>query len=111
MNDITETDLENYRPRIAEMKQNNARLVQICCTKTEGFELTYSFDVNNEWSHVRLNVGEDQEIESVCDLFAPAFMYENEIKDLFGLKIKRVTPDFHGEFYRLAEPAPFSDKS
>jgi len=111
VNEITEAGLDNYRRLISDMKQNSARLVQICCTKTDGYELTYSFDVDSNWSHVRLNIGGDQEIESVCDLFPPAFMYENEMKDLFGLKIKHVEPDFHGEFYRLASPAPFSGES
>ena len=104
---MTEAGIDSYRALISEMKERNARLVQICCTKTEGFELTYSFDINNAWTHVRLNIDEDQEIESVSDIFSPAFMYENEIKDLFGVKINRVNPDFHGEFYKLAEPAPF----
>ena len=104
---MIEANIDNYRELIAEMKQNNARLVQICCTKAEGFELTYSFDIKNSWSHIRLNIEEDQNIESICDLFGPAFMYENEMKDLFGVKINHVTPDFNGEFYKLAEPAPF----
>ena len=108
---MTEANLGSYRALIAEMKQNNARLVQICCTKTEGFELTYSFDINNDWTHIRLNIDGDQEIESVCDLFSSAFMYENEIKDLFGVRIAHVNPDFNGEFYKLAEPAPFAGKS
>ena len=108
---MVEAVLENYRELIGGMKQNGARLVQICCTKTEGYELTYSFDVRGAWSHIRLNIGEGQEIESVCDLFGPAFMYENEIKDLFGVKILHVSPDFQGAFYKLAEPAPFGGKS
>ena len=107
---MTEANIDNYRALMTEMKQNNARLVQICCTRTEGFELTYSFDINYSWSHIRLNVGEDQEIESICDLFAPAFLYENEMKDLFGVKINHVNPDYGGAFYKLAEPAPFGGK-
>ena len=108
---MTEANLGNCRALISEMKQNNARLVQICCTKTEGFELTYSFDIKNSWSHIRLNIDEEQEIESICDLFSPAFMYENEMKDLFGVKINHVEPDFYGEFYKLAKPAPFGGNS
>jgi len=100
-------DIGNYRALISGMKEKDARLVQICCTKTDGYELTYSFDTGGAWDHIRLNIGVDQEIESVCDMFGPAFMYENEIKDLFGVKINHVDPDFCGEFYRLAVPAPF----
>ena len=107
---MIEADTGSYRALIAGMKEKNARLVQICCTKTEGYELTYSFDVNNSWEHIRLNIDGDQEIESICGMFGPAFMYENEMKDLFGVKIINISPDFHGEFYRLAEPAPFAGK-
>jgi len=106
---MTEAGLDDYRALISEMKGNNARLVQICCTKTDGYELTYSFDTGGVWSHIRLNIDGDQEIESISDLFAPAFMYENEMKDLFGVKINHVSPDFNGNFYKLAEPAPFGN--
>ena len=105
---MTETDINGFRALITEMNQNNARLVQICCTKTDGFELTYSFDINNNVTHIRLIINEDQEIESVSDLFKPAFLYENEMKDLFGVKINNVSPDFQGEFYKLSKQAPFS---
>ena len=108
---MVEANIANCMGLLADMRQNNARLIQICCTKTDGFELTYSFDVNHSWSHIRLNIEETQEIESVSELFGPAFMYENEIKELFGVRINNIAPDFNGEFYKLAEPAPFNGDS
>ena len=105
---MIEANLDNYINLITEMKQKNARLIQICCTKTDLFEITYSFEVDNEVRHIRLSVNESQEIESICGIFSPSFLYEIEMKDLFGLKINHITPDFNGTLYKLAAPAPFS---
>ena len=105
---VIEAAVDGCRDIIMEMKHKNARLVQICCTIESGFEITYSFEVKNELLNVRLNIEKHQEIESISDLFEPAFLYENEMKDLYGVMINNISLDFRGEFYKLPMPAPFS---
>ena len=104
---VIEANMNNYMDIISEMKQKNARLVQICCTETDGYEITYSFDVDYDFTHIRLSIIYSQEIESISGMFDSAFLYENEMKDLFGVKIIHISPDFQGELYKLPKSAPF----
>ena len=39
-----------------------------------------------------------------------AFLYENELHDLFGLKIRNIKIDYQGTFYKVAKPAAFAEK-
>ena len=50
---------------------------------------------------------EDQEISSITSIFPCAFIYENEMHDLFGIQIKMINIDFEGKLYRTAIEAPF----
>lgn len=91
-----------------KLKHHSYRLVQICATKTaEGYELTYSFGKEYQFVCLRVQAAPGQEITSISDIFAPAFLYENEIHDLFGIDIKMLTLDYHGNLYRLKEKTPY----
>lgn len=95
-------------PSALQIQHDGCRLVQICATRTkEGFELTYSFAKEYEISHLRLEISEDTEIMSISNIFEPAFLYENEIVDLFGVKINLISIDYKGQLYRIEKPTPF----
>ena len=47
------------------------------------------------------------EIMSISNIYAPAFLYENEIQDLFGIKVKLMTLDYEGNLYRIEHKKPF----
>lgn len=95
-------------PSALQIQHDGYRLVQICATRTkEGFELTYSFAKEYEISHLRLEISEDTEIMSISNIFEPAFLYENEIVDLFGVKINLISIDYKGQLYRIEKPTPF----
>ena len=90
------------------LKAEGYRMVQICATKIpEAFELTYSFDKDHELYHYRVIVPEDMEIESITDSYFAAFVYENEMKDLFGIKINHIALYFQGGFFITNEPTPW----
>lgn len=92
------------------MKRDGYRLVQISATRIEmGFELNYTFDRDYEFINYRVNLPEDAEITSISKIFAPAFLYENELKDLFGVKIVALTIDYEGGLYRTAIKTPFKN--
>ena len=42
------------------------------------------------------------------DIFPAAFLYENEIHDLFGIAIEGINHDYNGKLYRTAVEAPFA---
>jgi ech hydrogenase subunit D len=55
------------------------------------------------------SVGEDEEVISISDIFPPAFLYENEIHDLFGINIKMMNVDYKGNLYRLSQKTPYKN--
>lgn len=94
-----------------QLKSRNVRLVQICATRIEGgFELSYSFADGYSMLTLRAQITEEDELSSISTVFPPAFLYENEMKDLFGIKIRLITVDYNGNLYRIEKKAPFRDK-
>ncbi len=92
------------------MKRDGWRLVQIHCVRVEeGFELNYTFDKDLEFVNYRVILPIEQEIVSISRIFSPAFLYENELKDLFGVKIGGITIDYDGNLYRVAQKTPFKE--
>lgn len=105
---IKEIPHEDLTDEVLRLKHGGYRLVQICATRTDGgYEITYSFALDYEFLNLRLEIAEDTEIISINDIYAAAFLYENEMKDLFGVKIKLISLDYNGNFYRLDTKTPF----
>lgn len=95
-------------PSALRIRHDGYRLVQICATRIPaGYELTYSFGRDYELAHLRLEIPEDTEIMSISNIFEPAFLYENEIVDLFGVKINLISIDYQGQLYRIEKQTPF----
>ena len=103
---------EELLNKVFEMKSSGNRLVQICCTmmKDGRFEVSYSFDKDMEFTNLRLQIAQDVEVMSISGIFFPAFLYENEIKELFGVKVMNMAVDFNNGLYKKAKATPFNDK-
>ncbi len=97
--------------KVADLKRDGHRLVQICATTLiENFEITYSFDKQGKLINLRLMVPRsDAVIPSITGEYFGAFTYENELQDLFGLKVIDLKLNFNGNFYQLAKKTPFAD--
>ncbi|MDF2540482.1 MAG: ech hydrogenase subunit [Herbinix sp.] len=91
-------------------KNDGYRLVAISCTNKNGMELTYSFDKEYELLNVRIITDTEEEIESISSIYSYAFLYENEIKELFGVKIVNIALDFKNHLYKIAVDTPFNMK-
>ena len=97
--------------KVRDLKSDGYRLGQICATKVSaGFEILYSFDKNHELLNLKLTVAEEEEVQSVTGEYWSAFIYENEMHDLFGIKIKHIALDYGGHFFKVAEPTPWNPK-
>ena len=48
-------------------------------------------------------VPEDMELQSITGEIWSAFIYENEMHDLFGIKFKNLELDYQGNFFRVAQ--------
>jgi ech hydrogenase subunit D len=85
------------------------RLVQVGCSTLEAaYELNYSFDKDNRFKNLRVTVVPDEEVPSISMIYQNAFLYENEIHDLFGVVVTNISIDYHGTLYRTSIKAPFS---
>lgn len=94
--------------KVSELKDNGFRLVQIGCTASQPPEINYSFDKDYCFINLKLCLSSlDAEIPSISSIYANAFIYENEMHDLFGVKVKNMTVDYQGNFYRLSVKYPF----
>jgi len=92
------------------LKSDGYRLVAISCTNKDGIEISYSFDKDYELINLRLNIEDSEEVESISFIYQFAFLYENEIKELFGVKIKNISLDFNDNLYKTSIKTPFNVK-
>jgi len=97
--------------KVREYRDSGYRLVQINATRTEQFELNYSFDKDYQFVNLRIQVpSQDTAVPSISGVYWNAFLYENEIHDLFGLTIAGIAIDYKGKFFRIAKKFPFGEK-
>jgi len=89
------------------LKNKGYRLVAISCTNKDGMELTYSFNKDYELVNLRVITDTTEEISSISFIYSYAFLYENEIKELFGVNIVNMAMDFKEKFYRISATTPF----
>jgi len=95
--------------RAEQAKKDGNRLVQIGCTKIEDtFEILYVYDKDYRLTNYRVTVKQDDEIQSISGVYFGAFVYENEIHDLYGIHVKGINIDFKGTFYKTSVKHPFS---
>jgi len=96
-------------PNAELAKKEGKRLVQIGCTKIEdNFEIIYTYDKDYQLTNYRITVKQEDEIPSISGVYFGAFVYENEIHDLYGIHVKGINIDFKGTFYKTAIKHPFS---
>jgi len=98
---------------VMRKRQAELRLVQICCAVVNNqYEVIYSFadDESYELTNIRVMVGLNETIPSICDSYPYANYYENEMSEMFGLKIEMIDGDYHGKFYRIEATEPFLSK-
>jgi ech hydrogenase subunit D len=109
---ITTIDRSELPAKASDLSSQGCRLVQICCTTGEKtLELTYSFDKEYAFSNLRVIVPRsDAVIPSITGSYLAAFTYENELQDLFGIKVTDLVINYNGKFYVTAVKHPFLQK-
>lgn len=95
---------------VAKRKEDGYRLIQICATRTkEGNEILYSLGKGYDHLGLRFTVEDGKEVSSVSHVFPSAYLYENEIHDLFGTSFSMMTLDFKGNLYRIEKKTPYKE--
>ena len=106
---ITPISVGDVVRKAEQAKKDGNRLVQIGCTKIEdNFEILYVFDKDYKLTNYRVTVKQADEIPSISGVYFGAFVYENEIHDLYGIHVKGINIDFKGTFYKTVVKHPFS---
>ena len=97
---------------VAQLYAEGYRLVQIGCSTLPGaYEINYSFDKDYRFKNLRVTAQPGEEIPSISVIYPNAFLYENEIHDLFGVPVKNINIDYKGTLYRTAMKTPFSTEN
>jgi len=95
-----------------QMSKEGFRLVAITCAAKDNFELTYSFDKEYKLNNIRVVLPKENPIvPSITKPYFAAFTYENELQDLFGIKVTDLALDFKGTFYKLSVKTPFAPQT
>ena len=95
--------------KVGELRQQGYRLVQIGATRLpEHVELTYSFDREYRLANLRFQVpAAEARVPSISSIYWCAFLYENELHDLFNVQVEGMAVDFHGHLYETTVKFPF----
>jgi len=104
---------EDLLSKAQALMSDGYRLVQIGCTKlADHVQVDYSFDKDYKFYNLRIKLPLTKlELPSISAICLPAFLYENEIHDLFGINVTNISIDFKGKFYRLEKDAPFMQQT
>jgi ech hydrogenase subunit D len=95
-----------------EMKNAGYRLAQIHVTKPrpktddetpQKLDIVYTFvdDAAGAIINYRIPIDQDEDIESVSVIYPYSYLYENEMKDLFGVRVHNINVDFKGRLYTI----------
>ena len=95
---------------VQELKSSGHRLCQICATLVdESIEVIYTFEKDNVLANYKFVVdARHPELESVTEIYHYAFIYENEMHDLFGITFKNLALDYSGNFFKVAVDTPWN---
>ncbi len=104
-------DATAFQAGVAKLKQDGYRLVMINATSVVGenaVDLAWSFERGGAYEHLRERVPAADEVPSIQASYPYAFLYENEIVELFGVKIVGLLVDFKGQLFQSSTKVPMA---
>jgi ech hydrogenase subunit D len=72
------------------------------------FEIAWGFARDGSFQAIREQIVAGDPVPSISEFFGAAFLYENEIRELFGINIVGIAVDLRGQLYKTATKVPFS---
>jgi ech hydrogenase subunit D len=101
---------EELLGKAEEFHKDGYGLSMISVSAKDGFELIYCFEKGYQMINLRFKLAEGEEIESVSPFYPYSYVYENEAKEHFGIKINNIKLDFQGHLFKKAVERPFAEK-
>lgn len=92
---------------VQKLKYDGYRFVTSTCVDNgDGtIDVIYHFDKNYEMKNLKLKVPKDEEIDSISKIYFCSILVENEMSELFGLKVSGMAIDYGGKML-LSDDAP-----
>ena len=86
---------------VAAIKVAGFRFVTMSCVELDGnrVDILYHFDKDLALKHRRLTAFKDSAVASISPVYFAAFLAENEIQDLFGIRFKGLVLDYARTLY------------
>jgi ech hydrogenase subunit D len=108
--DIESAAAQDLLALTQDAKSAGYRLGQICATMHgEELEILYTFEKDNILKNYKTAVcAKEPELQSITAIYPYAFIYENEMRDLFGIVFKNLALDYGGKFFKTAGEAPWN---
>ncbi len=111
-------DREAFLGKVEEYHKGGWRLVLINAASViandelpqGAVDVTWAFAKDNDLETLRERFvpGSGDVMPSISAMYWPAFLYENEIRELFGVTVEGINVDLQGQLYKTAEKVPFS---
>jgi hypothetical protein len=109
-------DKAGFLARVAALHADGWRLALINATtvinapgaEAGAFDVSWSFAKDNLVEHLRQRILPGEEVPSISPSFGAAFLYENEMRELFGINMTGIEVDLQGQLYKTATRVPFS---
>jgi ech hydrogenase subunit D len=101
LKELLPVGIDNLLGETAGTKVAGYRFVTMSCTALDAdhFDILYHFDRGLELKHLRLAATGNLSIPSISSIYFAAFLVENEIQDLFGLRFKGLAIDYERTLY------------
>ena len=72
------------------------------------FEIAWAFARDGDFETIREQIASTDKVPSISEFFGAAILYENEIRELFGIDVTGLGLDLGGQLYKTATKVPFS---
>ena len=109
--DVVAIGLDQVVGACAQKKAEGYRFVTMTCSALDpdAVDILYHFDRSYKLEHLRLSVSRHTPLPSISDVYFAAFLVENELQDLFGLRFRGLALDYKQTLYLDQEvaTAPF----
>ena len=101
-------DYKDVYQTAQKMHDNGYRMVQICgITKEGATEVLYSYDKDHFLKNFKVTVPFGTPVKSITPIYWAAFVYENEVHDLFDVEFTDSKLDYKGNFFKVSSKAPW----
>lgn len=108
MIEAKEVTLDNLLNEVKYYHDNGYRLVTTTCVDLgDKFDILYHFDKDLKLKNLRLTIDKGVTLPSISSIYFCAVLPENEMQDMFGLKVEGLAVDYGGKLL-LGEESPLS---